>query len=374
MKNRILRRVCSLALVLMFALVICVPAFAAEDSMSNFSRVKTYSGQYSDVSSTFWAYGAIQTCYETSLMQGSDGSFKPADNLTVAEALVMADRVHQIYHTGSNTLSNGSPWYMPYVDYAIENGIINDGDFSSYTDKITRADMAYIFSRALPTRELSMLNNIGEIPDVDSAPVRDRNAIWLLYYAGVLTGSDSYGTFKPNDNITRAEAAAIISRIAIPSERRNVVLLYKVEEGIITFGIPQTGVFMKDDSSEFTTYQAVGSGIVSFINLVEEPDLAGFDITQDISAAGMKEIYEKEGYYDISIGKAFFGSTNAYSIKYTGDYSGTEVECFIYIFYGPSGMYAVSISWGSGADRDEVETIINNVLVNGVAASPVYKL
>ncbi|MBQ4369681.1 MAG: S-layer homology domain-containing protein, partial [Oscillospiraceae bacterium] len=199
MKTKTISRVCCLALVIVMALAFCAPALAAKDSMSNFSRSKTYSNQYSDVSSSYWAYGAIKTCYETSLMQGSDGTFKPTNNLTVAEALVMACRVHQIYHTGSNTLTNGTPWYQPYIDYAISNSIINEGDFSSYTANITRADMAYIFSRALPTKELGKLNNIGEIPDLNDAPERDRNPIALLYFSGILTGSDVYGTFHPND-------------------------------------------------------------------------------------------------------------------------------------------------------------------------------
>ena len=176
MKKKLLSRICCLALVAVVALGCCTSAFAAQNSMSNFSRVKTYSNQYSDVSSTDWSYGAIKTCYETSLMNGyDDGSFGRRDYLTVAQALVMADRVHQIYTTGANSLTNGTPWYQPYIDYAIEKGIIKAGDFSSYTDYITRADMAYIFSRALPTKELGKLNDIGEIPDVNDAPQRDRD-------------------------------------------------------------------------------------------------------------------------------------------------------------------------------------------------------
>ena len=109
MKKRPFSRAVCFVLILLLVSAFCSPAFAAQDSMSNFSRIKTYSGQYSDVSSSYWAYGSIKTCYETSLMQGSGGKFGPTNSLTVAEALVMADRVHQIYHTGSNTLTNGTP-------------------------------------------------------------------------------------------------------------------------------------------------------------------------------------------------------------------------------------------------------------------------
>ncbi len=374
MKTKTISRVCCLALVIVMALAFCAPALAAKDSMSNFSRVKTYSGQYSDESTFGWAYGAIKTCYETSLMQGSDGAFKPKDNLTVAQALVMACRVHQIYHTGSNTLTNGTPWYQTYVDYAIDNGIIKDGDFSNYNANITRADMAYIFSRALPTKEYGKLNNIGEIPDLNDAPERDRNPIALLYFSGILTGSDVYGTFHPNDNIIRAEAAAIISRVAIPSERRNVTLLYKAQEDVVTFGIPQTGFFKKETADGATTYRADGSGIVSFLALSGDSSFANYDLTNEISASREREMLEERGYYDISVTTTSFGKINAYCLYYKGIFSGTELETFSYMFFGPSGLYNITVNWVAGADRSEVQTIINNILVNGVAASPAYTL
>jgi len=41
----------------------------------------------------------------------------------------------------------------------------------------------------------------------------------MLYKAGVVAGSDSIGTFNPGANITRAEAAAIISRVILKDTR-----------------------------------------------------------------------------------------------------------------------------------------------------------
>jgi hypothetical protein len=41
----------------------------------------------------------------------------------------------------------------------------------------------------------------------------------LLYKAGVVAGSDDKGTFNPGNNIIRAEAAAIISRVILPDTR-----------------------------------------------------------------------------------------------------------------------------------------------------------
>jgi len=37
-------------------------------------------------------------------------------------------------------------------------------------------------------------------------------------------GSDAYGSFRPESNITRAEAAAVIGRVALPETRLNKAL------------------------------------------------------------------------------------------------------------------------------------------------------
>ncbi len=138
-----------LSVVLLFS--VSVPAWAAENSMDNFKSIQTYERQFSDVPSSNWAASSVQTCYEYGLMNGvSDTQFRPKGSLTVAEALVMACRVHQIYSEGKSTLENGSPWYQPYVDYAVSQGIVAPSDFKDYTAKITRAEMAYVFYNALP--------------------------------------------------------------------------------------------------------------------------------------------------------------------------------------------------------------------------------
>jgi len=105
-----------------------------------------------------------------------------------------------------------------YVDYAIDKGIIDSGTFSDYTKTATRAQMAFIFSRCIPEAEFASQNTVNSLPDVSSSTVF-RDAIIMLYKAGVVAGSDSIGTFNPGSNITRAEASAIISRVILPAAR-----------------------------------------------------------------------------------------------------------------------------------------------------------
>ena len=192
--------------------------------MSNFTKVKAYTrGQFTDVDETLW-YGldeqeVIANAYEYGLMKGdSSTTFNPAGNMTIAEAIAVAARVHKIYATGNGDFEQGSVWYQVYVDYAVANNIIAANDFANYSKAATRAEMAYIFSESLPAAEFPSQNTVNSLPDVNNGTPY-YSAILTLYKAGVLAGSDAQGTFNPSNNIIRAEAAAIISRVILPATR-----------------------------------------------------------------------------------------------------------------------------------------------------------
>ena len=196
-------------------------------SINNFSKTLIYTpGQFSDVNENLW-YGynfqrTIANAYEYGLMAGyPEGTFRPVGNITLAEAITVATRVHSIYMTG-NQLEYppipDAPWYQGNVNYAISEGIIKADDFNNYGRAATRGEMAYIFSRSIAVSEFTTQNTVNSLPDVGlGAPYY--SAILLLYRAGVVGGDEGTGAFRLNDNINRAEAAAIISRVILPSER-----------------------------------------------------------------------------------------------------------------------------------------------------------
>lgn len=198
--------------------------------MHNFVKTRTYTpGQFTDVDEDFWygtnLSGVIATAYEYGLMQGtSETTFNPTGEVMLIEAIVMATRVHKIFHSGNSDFVQGDPWYQVYVDYAIENGMIaaNDFDIEStprgYIRPATRAEVAYIFSRSLPPQEFPVINTVTTPPDVNAGtPYYD--SIIMMYRAGIFTGSDTLGTFRPDSTIIRAEAAAIIARVILPELR-----------------------------------------------------------------------------------------------------------------------------------------------------------
>jgi hypothetical protein len=215
------KRIISVFLVLIILIGIVPSAFAA-GSLDNFKRVNTYTqGQFADVSASSWYAGNVASAYELGLMKGSSKTqFNTDGNVTIAEAIAMAARLHCIYTTGTEHFSEGNPWYQVYIDYAVTSGIITQNQFSNYTSIATRLQFATIFSSALPDEALQSINTIedGAIPDTNSA------AVYKLYRAGILTGNDTRGTFTPDSSISRASASAIISRMAEADLRQSVTL------------------------------------------------------------------------------------------------------------------------------------------------------
>lgn len=218
-----LRAFAALLLVFVALTFALAPAFAAT-GLENFEKKNKYTdAKFGDVSADHWAYENIRYCYELGLMNGiSDTEFNPGGHIKISEALVVAARIHHIYYGGDGNVTGvASPWYLNAVNYCKQENIIKSSDFNGlYDHTITRAQLAYVFSNALPASQLipKSESNPPEIPDV---PKTDRYAsnIYLLYSAGILTGMDEQGTFNGSFYITRGQAAAVISRLVEPELR-----------------------------------------------------------------------------------------------------------------------------------------------------------
>ena len=189
--------------------------------LTNFRQKYIYSyGQFSDIPaySQAWYNSYVKKVYEIGFMMGNaDGTFNSAGNITLAECLAIASRMHSIYNGGSGTFTQGADiWYQVYADYCAANGIIKANDFSDCGRYATRGEMAYIFSSAVDADALEVTNKDAYFDDVNAATAYD-DEILSLARAGIVQG-DAAG-FRPSDNITRAEAAAIVARIADTSLR-----------------------------------------------------------------------------------------------------------------------------------------------------------
>ena len=200
------------------------------DPSVQFPRPEKYTpGRFRDVTDTDWFRTVVADAYELGLMDGvSPTEFDPQGNVTLAQAITMAARVHSIYATGAeNFKTSGSDrWYQVYLDYAYDHDLIDGKMYNSnVTVDATRAQFAELFAKTMNADGLIAVNHISDhaIPDV-SLSDRFGPGVYRLYRAGVLTGSDAKGTFRPGASITRAEAAAIVARMGDSTARRSVSL------------------------------------------------------------------------------------------------------------------------------------------------------
>lgn len=203
-----------------------LPAAAAESGFANFKKTAEYTeGLFPDVAAAQWYTESVAAVYELGLMKGNaDGSFNVSGSISLAETVTLAARLHSIYHTGAAEFPAGDPWYRPYADYALENGLLK-AECADYNAAATRSEFAAVLSRTLPASALPEINTVAEnqIPDVKSS-AENAAEIYRLYRAGILAGNDSRGTFTPAAPIQRSAVAAIVSRMAYRSLRQTFTL------------------------------------------------------------------------------------------------------------------------------------------------------
>ncbi len=211
------------AICFMLVFLMSVNVFAA-----GFEKIRSYEeGKFKDVPESAWYAESVKNAYETGLFNGaSETEFNPNGEITIAETLTLAARMHSIYSVNGYEFNrSGAVWYQTYVDYAIKNGIIIEGEYADYTKKSNRLEFVSIIAASVPKSEFVKINEITAIHDLDeSYDEAKREAVYMLYNAGVLTGSDDKGSFKPETSITRSEVAAILERITDASQRKEYKL------------------------------------------------------------------------------------------------------------------------------------------------------
>ena len=188
-------------------------------SSGAFTPTRTYEDGFTDVTKDKWFYEYVKLAYEYALANGTSAqSFSPSGKFTVAQALTAAANIHTAYYSKSvRAAQNGESWFIPYVDYCIENGIIDKGQFTDYNKNITRVEMAIVFANILPESEYAATRS--GIPSDVAQSSNAYSAVKKLFESGIIGGDAGTGNYRPNDEIVRSEACVIFTRIAAPSKR-----------------------------------------------------------------------------------------------------------------------------------------------------------
>lgn len=184
---------------------------------------------FSDVPKNYWAYNDIDFSSQKGIIKGfPDNTFKPAYPVTKEQSIAM------IYRTlaaagklkESTDLSSEyadilnadhiSSWATSYIAYALKYKIITENELTTFNKKMAEGNPASRQEVAVWT---------GRAADKNLAPAyiisySDKKYIAadaigyvdLLYRQGIMIG-DNNNNFRPSATITRAEFAAICSRV-----------------------------------------------------------------------------------------------------------------------------------------------------------------
>lgn len=226
MKKRIL------SLLLALSLVLTVPALAAQAAPA---RVKTYSGQFSDVAAGSTFYENVAALYEYGLTVGkADGTFGLQDSVTVGQAVIFAARVRSLYLTGDSETgpaayagSGGTSAAEQYLRYLKAEGVLGTELDGQLGKSATRAQVAHVLARTLPDGTLSLINDAAVtqgyasrryITDVTEYTPYYQDILYL-YRTGLSQGSGESAVFSPNATITRGALAAMLTRMVDPDLR-----------------------------------------------------------------------------------------------------------------------------------------------------------
>lgn len=211
---------------LSLALLLTVGAQAANDT-ALLPRAQSYAGQFADVRETDWFYPYVSASYEYALINGRDNGFEPDADVSVAELLTLSARIHAAYAgEPAPTVAAEGAWYLPFVRYLADRGLL-DPAITDYDVPATRAQLAGIFAATLPedcfdSGNAALVTDAYAsgryIADVDEYTPWQPQILWL-YRQGLLSGVDDKGSFWPDKTTSRAEAAAVVTRMADPSLR-----------------------------------------------------------------------------------------------------------------------------------------------------------
>lgn len=186
-----------------------------ENSVNNVNKKP----DFADMSGAEWARTAVSALIERSVLNGyDDGDFRPNNNITREEFVKIIVSAFGFAGEQSGCDFGDMPdshWAYEYICTAKARGLINgiSGSMFGTEQNITRQDMAVIIYNALNAVGISSDKPDGDIfADESTVAEYAKAAVHSLKAAGIISGYDD-GSFRPENNATRAEAAQMIYNV-----------------------------------------------------------------------------------------------------------------------------------------------------------------
>lgn len=174
-----------------------------------FGQAKDYEGH--------WAEATIEKWIEESKITGyQDGTFRPDGNVTRAEFVTMVNKI--IDYDGKGTIEfddvKSDDWFYDQVRIAQEIGYISGYSATEFgpNDNITREQAAAILARIQYLKaDSEAANKFTDNTDISSWAV---GSVGAASSNGFIKGHND-GSFKPKDNLSRAEAVTMLDNVLL---------------------------------------------------------------------------------------------------------------------------------------------------------------
>ena len=174
---------------------------------------------FNDIDIVPWAKDAIESLYKSRIINGKEkGYFCPNDSVTREEFVKMvvgAFRLNLVFEDNKDVFSDVTPndWFYQSVMCAYSGGIIkgiSESEFGSGLN-ISRQDLAVMVYNAAKACSIDIPTDKQKTEFIDGGNISDyaKEAVERLQLSGIISGYED-GSFKPQGNADRAEAAKII--------------------------------------------------------------------------------------------------------------------------------------------------------------------
>lgn len=181
---------------------------------------------FTDVESGAWYSEWISDLVKENITSGyPDGTFKPGNQLKRIELLSFTMKA-----LGYDLPVAEGYWGQNIIDKAVELNIVSNSDeiVTEPNNMITREETAYVIYNAYKLEHDKFDEDAEQqvklmIKDIDKVDSKCLEGVIGVFAEGIVSGYDDK-SFKPSNNLTRAEAAVFISRLKLPNKRVEVTL------------------------------------------------------------------------------------------------------------------------------------------------------
>lgn len=196
------------------------------ESNKSSTSTETKNTTFNDVEKDSWYNEVVQKATKENIFNGvTENEFAPNDYITRGMFVTALARVDKIDVAGYANLFSDVDDEIYYADsikwasvYGIVNGI-GDGKFAP-DELMTREEMAVMIHNYIDSQyknvyifNMSDEENVSQFNDDDEISSWASVAVNELADMGIINGNEN-GNFAPKDNVTRAEAAAVLVRLS----------------------------------------------------------------------------------------------------------------------------------------------------------------